>query len=358
MRVEIRFWETIERAATPVNSGYLGGGAWLIPGPLPHNVFTFTAVLPPGSHIAPSDPDIAIQIDYRDNATNGLAYGTVVFSNGNGTGPQVGTSQNLYFRDVDGNGIFDPTDARQLAAPNLANFWLVLGGEYPTVEAEPNDTQGSATVTAPCFTLGAAISPAGDVDWFKFTLTAPQALVMQVECDGPSDDSTLTLRDGLGAIVAFNDNTSPTDLCSRITRNLAAGVYYLEVHENGDDDEIPGYQLRMGSGAVAVANLRWTDTSTQQWDPLPGGGSYDRIHGDLQILASSGLAASVVSCLDENLAVPTAGDARTPAAGQGFWYLVRGTDPCTGGPATYDEGGNQAAPRDPLIPPPPVDCGP
>lgn len=94
------------------------------------------------------------------------------------------------------------------------------------------------------------------------------------------------------------------------------------------------------------------------WDPLPGGGSYDWIYGDLPPLHSSGLTASVGGCLWDNNTSGTVSDPEVPEAGAGWWYLIRGIDPCTHQAATYDEGGNQIASRDPLIPAPPVDCTP
>lgn len=257
MRVEVRFWDTLSTAVSPVNSGFLGGGSFLVNGPVASGFFyTLIGILSP-PYPAPTDPSIAVQLDYRDNTTNALQYATVLFSNPAGTGaPQVGSSANLYYRDANSNGQFDSSDSRSFTAPNLANFYLHLGAEYPTMETEPNNTQGTASVTASCLTLGASISPIADVDWYKFTINGTQALVMDVACGSPSDDSTLTLRDSSGIQIDFNDDASGTNRCSRITRNLAAGTYFLEVHEKGDNATIASYTMEVGAPGQIVTNLK------------------------------------------------------------------------------------------------------
>lgn len=109
--------------------------------------------------------------------------------------------------------------------------------------------------------------------------------------------------------------------------------------------------LRIGTTCTSAC----TDKHTIAWDVVPEGFSCDIIFGDLQTLHSSGLSASTAGCLGDDLPTPTFEDGAAPFEDQGFWYLVRCRD-CAGGGGTYDEGGNQAAPRDSLIPAPPIDC--
>src|SRR5205814_4669448 len=114
------------------------------------------------------------------------------------------------WRDANANGRFDATDARQFGgAPTLANFYAHLGAENPTSETEPNGSQATATVTAPCLALAAAIAPVGDVDWYRFTLSAPQTVQCEARCASVSDDSTLTLRDSGGARTQCNGDPAP-----------------------------------------------------------------------------------------------------------------------------------------------------
>jgi hypothetical protein len=104
-----------------------------------------------------------------------------------------------------------------------------------------------------------------------------------------------------------------------------------------------------------VTNLRFAaNKHAITWDPVPNA-PYDIIYGDLILLHTSGVTASTGGCLGDNGAAPASDDSDSPGPGQGFWYLARSRG-CGGVTGTYNEGGNQAANRDPLIPAPPVDC--
>src|SRR5262249_5751355 len=105
-----------------------------------------------------------------------------------------------------------------------------LGG----TEDEPNDGMGTANPIACNQATSGAISPAGDVDWFTFQLATTQLVDLVLSCTG---DTTIALRDGGGALLAFDDDSGP-GLCSRITQQLDAGTYFVEVHEFGDDSTL------------------------------------------------------------------------------------------------------------------------
>jgi len=75
----------------------------------------------------------------------------------------------------------------------------------------------------------------------------------------------------------------------------------------------------------------------------------DVVYGDLGTLQSSGgnFALATAACLENDRYETWASIPSNPAAGQGFWYLVRPAD-CGGG--SYDESGaGQVQPRDPGI---------
>lgn len=358
LRVEVRLWDNLDAAApvgSPVPSGFLGGVSFVIPGPLDPGPHLFLGTIPGAVAIAPDDPSIGYQLDFRDDASGALGYATPFFY---GQGVQTGASTDLYWRDANGNGRFDASDARQFGgAPTLANFYAHIGAQGPVAEIEPNGSLETATVTASCFTLAGAIDPVGDVDWYRFTLTGPLTVLSEVRSASPSDDSTLALRDGAGELVEFNDDAGPSNPGSRILRSLAAGTYYLEVHEKNDDAKILQYQAYVGPAPPAVTNLRVAPNKHAiNWDPVTDGDPYDVIYGTLGILHASGFAASVGGCLGDNLATTASDDTDTPPPGDGFWYLARSRDPCTNGASTYDEGGGQAFSRDLLVPPPPIDC--
>lgn len=92
------------------------------------------------------------------------------------------------------------------------------------------------------------------------------------------------------------------------------------------------------------------------WSATAGATSYDTIRGNLATLRSSGgnFATSVLACLDNNGADTQSTDGPIPAAGSGFFYLVRANG---AGTATYDEGASsQAGSRDAEIAASPNGC--
>lgn len=124
LKVEVRFWDTFNQAITPVNSVFLGGTTYNFGTVNPGCYVTNALAL--ATQIQPSDPNIAIQFDYRNPTTNALTQGTVLFSGG---GVTVGTSPDRYYRDRNLNGQFDPADIDAFGGGlNLANFYLHLRG--------------------------------------------------------------------------------------------------------------------------------------------------------------------------------------------------------------------------------------
>src|SRR5262245_36204065 len=187
LRIEIRFWDDIDPAAPvgiAVESGFLGGLAFVVPGPLDPGPALFIGTVPSALAVASDDPTVGYQLDFRDNASGALAYATPFFF---GEPVQIGSSADVYWRDANANGRFDASDARQFGgAPNLANFYAHLGGEAPTSETEPNGSSATATVTASCVTLAGAIDPVGDVDWYRFTVGTTQTVLTEVGCASPA----------------------------------------------------------------------------------------------------------------------------------------------------------------------------
>jgi hypothetical protein len=100
-------------------------------------------------------------------------------------------------------------------------------------------------------------------------------------------------------------------------------------------------------GKVAGLTLAKSGTdATLAWSVTANAAYYDIVRGTLSTLLPAGdFAASVDSCLDSNEAMTSTIDPAVPAAGDGFWYLVRAESPA--GRGTYDEaGGGQQGARD------------
>ncbi|MCK6545835.1 pre-peptidase C-terminal domain-containing protein [Myxococcota bacterium] len=129
-------------------------------------------------------------------------------------------------------------------------------------ETEPNDTRTTAndlgvvtpgTATA---TLAASIEPAGDDDWFSFTLPATANVTIsiftspfdQTACS--SADTVMTLFDANGTELASNDDANGT--CSVLDGiggtdtalvAMPAGTYFVQLIDYGDNGTIPMYLI-------------------------------------------------------------------------------------------------------------------
>jgi len=103
----------------------------------------------------------------------------------------------------------------------------------------------------------------------------------------------------------------------------------------------------------ALQALRFdTGTTTLSWLPLIADQGYDVTRGSLDLLRAGGgdFAASAPVCLAEDNGATQVDDVGQPAAGTGFYYLVRATN-CGSLTGTYDTTGpGQILSRDPLLP--------
>lgn len=92
------------------------------------------------------------------------------------------------------------------------------------------------------------------------------------------------------------------------------------------------------------------DASDLLWTSVTAGAAYDVVRGELGLLRTSGgnFTTAVDACLANDVASVAFPQGPAPAAGDGFWYLVRFVLP--GSVGSYDSGGpGQAASRDPGI---------
>jgi len=86
------------------------------------------------------------------------------------------------------------------------------------------------------------------------------------------------------------------------------------------------------------------------WTPLARAETYDVVRGDLGLLHSSGgdFSVATTDCLANDYSSTSLDDLAVPAAGSGFFYLVRGAN-CSGA-GSYDSiGAGQVASRDPGV---------
>ena len=110
---------------------------------------------------------------------------------------------------------------------------------------------------------------------------------------------------------------------------------------NGIDDDCDGTvdNVAPPSGTLALnGQEQGNGTAHLTWNAAAAATGYDLVTGSLQILQSSGgdFSAATTQCLANNLPTTSFDDAAIPAAGQGFWYLLRAVN--CGGNASYDSG--------------------
>jgi hypothetical protein len=96
--------------------------------------------------------------------------------------------------------------------------------------------------------------------------------------------------------------------------------------------------LPLPTGSSTITEGKNAGTTTISWTSLPNASVYDLVRGNLSTLRSSAgdFSAATESCLADNEAATTFTDGTIPAAGSGFYYLVRGVN-CAGN-SSYDEG--------------------
>lgn len=128
--MEVRYYDTMNSGATPVNSVFLGGYILrfnnLAPGGYVTGLFDFTDL---GlSDIAFPDDNWGIELSFYNQGTT--TYHTNVTGAFSGDGTEVGSSQDVYWRDANGNGVFSSDEARTFGGGTLlANFYLQLTPE-------------------------------------------------------------------------------------------------------------------------------------------------------------------------------------------------------------------------------------
>jgi hypothetical protein len=168
----------------------------------------------------------------------------------------------------------------------------------------------------------------GDVG---FVLKTPTSIVCHAPAGSPTQIVTtvVSFPQGLDAALAGGDTLGP-----------------CECNANAPT-EIPA--LTVDKPAVGIAHLDWSaaDTAT----------GYDLVRGSLKVLRSShgDFWTSTNDCLENDVTGTSRDDADAPAAGDGYWYLVRAAN--CGGSATFDSGApSQVASRDAGLQASPSSC--
>lgn len=127
-----------------------------------------------------------------------------------------------------GNGNGGATDATVDADPLAPD-----AGPDPRTIFEPNNTFDQATVLAPGGYGPVAVFPAGDHDFYRFTLDAAADVVIEIQFKQTEGDLDMKLHDGsrvqIGTSAGFMDNEKITRT-SAMGGQLGPGEYYVEVY--------------------------------------------------------------------------------------------------------------------------------
>ncbi|WP_449067721.1 choice-of-anchor D domain-containing protein [Prosthecobacter sp.] len=178
-----------------------------------------------------------------------------------------------------------------------------------TTDDHGNATSAATAVTLPSVKTG-SLEKAGDVDYFKFTLTAPA--VVTVTSGGTTDVmGTLWLGAAKGAatsIVTDNDSAGAPNF--RLQQLLPAGTHYLNV--------FPSVYGTLGSYMV---NFSVSEPSTAQPDVALGQGGADLPAGTLVDFGTAAPGGTVT----RDFSVGNAGDA--PLIVYGVRLSINGTLP-------------------------------
>jgi hypothetical protein len=212
-------------------------------------------------------------------------------------------------QDRDGDGFFPPNDCDDLdAAVHPGGTDTTCNGVDENCSGAADEGYapvGTACGTGPCARTGVTSCVGGSVH-DSCTPGAPSAEV----CDGVDNDCNSVIDDA-PALAAMSSLTVAT-----------------------------------GPGA--------SDASLS-WDAVAGASGYDLVRGDVRTLVEGGGAfgTAITACLLNNTASQGLVESALPAAGEAFFYILRGVN-CTGG--NWDEGPGQAAPRGPSFAAAPAAC--
>jgi len=130
---------------------------------------------------------------------------------------------------------------------------------------------------------------------------------------------------------------------------------------NTGQDEVWVYRNTTGAcvGECCIPQVELDASGTLHWNTVPGAIGYDIIRGDLQLLqggGGGGFTVATEECLAGLHPATSFTITGSPAAGESFWFLVRGVT--AAGAGSYDSnGGGLIGGRDAAIAASGFDCG-
>jgi Ca2+-binding RTX toxin-like protein len=182
----------------------------------------------------------------------------------------AGTSNDDYGTGRESRVVFTPTSSGTyyLAAgaygSGTGTYQLLVSGAAPTDLSANINTTGSVEVGG---SLRSLITPAGDVDWVRATLTQGQTYVIELNADttasNPLADPYLRgIYNAAGTLLAGTSNDDyGIGTNSRVTFTATStGTYYLAA--GGFGTQIGAYELRLSTGTAPVTDAQANSTAT------------------------------------------------------------------------------------------------
>ncbi|MDH4208494.1 MAG: hypothetical protein OEV76_06455, partial [Anaerolineae bacterium] len=146
---------------------------------------------------------------------------------------------------------------------------ITQGAPYEPDDSEPDDTLEEASVTEVGSYQEHNLHVTGDRDWVSFQAKAGTAYVMETFHLGERIDTTISLYDTQGTLLASDDDLGSEPLASRLDYEpVRDGPLYLVVQDRGDREAGPGTEysisVREQGSALSVGDRYEPDDSMDQ----------------------------------------------------------------------------------------------
>lgn len=148
-----------------------------------------------------------------------------------------------------------PSDSAELLmTPGSSRHWIATSDLEEHLETEPNDATEAAKSVPLNVVLNGRIQSPGDVDHWRFEVTAGQTLEFSVDAAalGSPLDAVLTIRDSHGKVLAEADDGPNGVVDPQLTWSPpAAGTYFVSLADrySGRGDARFGYRLTLRTAA-------------------------------------------------------------------------------------------------------------
>ena len=146
-------------------------------------------------------------------------------------------------------------------APNRVQDWAGTASGFAGVDGTPLNVR-----TTPLALDNRRIDYAGDLDVYRFTLTAPAVVTAWTEgANGANLDTVGAILDSRGVSLENNDDVRAADNHFGITRSLEAGTYYVQV-AHFEPAGTGSYNLRLRADQLGTNYTDlWSNANESGW---------------------------------------------------------------------------------------------